>query len=208
VTTAEGIATGTLDVPDFIAGGMNIQDNLILERPHSYELNAAIIVTALLAPQTLGYAFRFQLEYEVLRSGVWVPEVREVPLVYRFSQDSTAPDAVYPTLTRRLLGTATRSTLRGSEAAVFSNRAYEQTIALIHQRYGSPNVRMTRAVFLLQQADKNFFTYFAFANSFQDRFSIRVDQPDYSNMSGALGFFGCLSIDTLVHPIPSDLLPR
>ena len=111
-------------------------------------------------------------------------------------------------MARRTASATVGSGLQTSESAFYANRSYEQTISLIHAQYGSANIRMKRAVFLLEQADRHFFTYYSYANSFQDRLTIRVDQPDYSNMNGALGFFGSLAIDTLATPLSINLKPR
>ncbi|MEK6649613.1 MAG: DUF4249 family protein [Bacteroidota bacterium] len=208
VTTTEGIATGTLEVPDFSTGTMIARDFVIIQQPHTYPLDAPITIASFLARQTLGYMVQFQIEYEVLKNATWELEYREVPTAYVSENGPTDFVALYPKMVRRSASAMVGSGLQTSEMSVYLNRAYEKTISLIHAQYGSANIRMRRAVFLLQQADRHFFTYYSFANSFQDRFTIRVDQPDYSNINGALGFFGSLAIDTLAYALPINLRPR
>ena len=208
VTAPSGTATATIEVPSYTPGSMSIQDFLLIQNPHSYPLESPIILTSILARQTLGFTVRFQIEYEVLRNAVWVVEQWEVPTVYLSNNGPSDFVAQYPTLRRRNGTAAVGSGPQTAETTFYLNSTYEATISLIHATYGTPNIRMKRAVFLLQQADRHFFTYYSYANSFQDRLTIRVDQPDYTNMDGALGFFGSMTIDTLAFPLSSVLRPR
>jgi hypothetical protein len=88
----------------------------------------------------------------------------------------------------------------------FSNLTYQQTLKRIYG-VASGSVRMRRALFVVHQIDRHFFAYFSLANHFLDPNSIRVDRPDYSNLSGALGFFGAITSDTLAISLPADLSP-
>ncbi len=208
VTTPVGNATGSLEVPAYSSGAMNLTDFLLIQNPHTRPLTAQIVVTAILARQTLGFTMRFEIEYEVERNGGWEVETREVPLTYH---EINGPDdfrAEYPTMRRRNGSATVGSGPQGAETTIYLNNVYEGTITLIHAKYGSDHVRMRRAIFLLQQADRHFFTYYSYANSFQDRLTIRVDQPDYSNMEGSLGFFGSMTIDSLSYQLSSTLKPR
>lgn len=206
VQTSSRTAVSTIIVPAPYASPIYLRDFVILQSPHSYPLNTLITASATLAPQTLGMMIRFMLEYEVFRDSVWTIERLEVPLAYPTGPNMTAP--VYPTLTRR----ENKAPLGGGsalpEVTFFSNRAYEETITRLHDQIGSSNLRMRKAVFYLVQADRHFFTYYAFANSFADPLSIRVDQPDYSNISGALGVFGAMTLDSVSYSIPPLLGPR
>jgi len=133
---------------------------------------------------------------------------RDYDTVYLSNNGPSDFVAQYPTLRRRNGTAAVGSGPQTAETTFYLNSTYEATISLIHATHGTPNIRMKRAVFLLQQADRHFFTYYSYANSFQDRLTIRVDQPDYTNMDGALGFFGSMTIDTLAFPLSSVLRPR
>jgi hypothetical protein len=87
----------------------------------------------------------------------------------------------------------------------FGNRPYLQTLSILYSRYGKENLRMKKALLILTQAERHFFTYYSFANFFQDNLSIRVDRPDYTNIDGALGFFGSIASDTVAYVLPPDL---
>ncbi len=208
VQTPSAVASATVVVPTNTVVPISMRDAFILSQPHTYPLEAPIVVSAALANASMASMIRFLIEYEVNRNGVWEIERTEVPLVYTNISSDEDPAPVYPTLTRRINSPSVGGGLPPPETTFFTNVAYERTIALIHARYGTPNLRMKRVLMVLVQADRNFFTYYAFANSFDDRFTIRVDQPDYSNMIGALGIFGSVATDTLAQNIPVNLRPR
>lgn len=206
ITSPRGNASATMTVPG--TADLSTTDFFALQGPYSYPTEKSISLRALLNPVTLGYVARLLIEYERLDGGVWKTETREVPSAYRGLVDEDNYTAVYPALTRRVSSRETSvGGLREPESAVFRNGVYLQTLSILYRTYNRANLRMKRVMFILTQADTHFFTYYSFANFFQDRLTIRVDQPDYSNVSGALGFFGSLTADTLAFPLPPDLGP-
>jgi hypothetical protein len=56
------------------------------------------------------------------------------------------------------------------------------------------NYVIESAVFRLFVLDKNLTTYYSAAQTFLDEFSVRVSQPDYTNITGGLGIFGTYSV--------------
>lgn len=208
VMTPEGTATASIVTPTTTGTPVTTRDPFVLSQPHTYPLETPIVVNASLSNESLGYLVRFLVEYEVDRAGVWELERAEVPVAYKNIASEDDPGPILPTLARRTNSPGVGGGLPPPETAFFSNRVYEKTIALIHARYGSANLRMRRALFVLLQADRHLFTYYAYANSFDDRFTIRLDQPDYSNVQGALGIFGGMASDTLAQTIPVNLRPR
>lgn len=49
--------------------------------------------------------------------------------------------------------------------------------------------------------DENLSAYYASVGTFQDGFTIKVDQADYSNVDGGFGIYGAFSVKTLPAPI-------
>jgi hypothetical protein len=47
------------------------------------------------------------------------------------------------------------------------------------------------------QVEENLYKYYNLANGFQDPYSIRTDQPDFSNIQGGLGIFGAMTLDSV-----------
>jgi hypothetical protein len=206
VNAPTGSAISTVTVPAFYDSPIYLRDFVILQNPHSYPLTMPITASATISAQTLGLMVRFMLEYEALRDGVWYVERLEVPLAYPTGPNMTEP--LYPSLHRRENVVPSSGGAPHPETVFFNNRAYEEAITRLHSQFGSNTLRMRQAVFFLVQADRHFFTYYAFANGFEDPLSIRVDQPDYSNITGALGIFGAMTLDSVAYSIPPLLGPR
>ncbi len=64
------------------------------------------------------------------------------------------------------------------------------------------NYTIESAVFRLFVLDKNLTTYYSAAQTFLDEFSVRVSQPDYTNIIGGLGIFGTYAVQQL--PVAFD----
>jgi hypothetical protein len=54
------------------------------------------------------------------------------------------------------------------------------------------------ATFILTQVETNLYKYYKIANGFQDPYSIREDQPDFTNIVGGVGVFGAMVEDSVV----------
>lgn len=65
------------------------------------------------------------------------------------------------------------------------------------------NYIVDKAIFRLLVADKNLAVYYAAQKTFLDEFSVRVTQPEFSNVNGGLGIFGTLNsaqVDVEISP--------
>jgi hypothetical protein len=89
----------------------------------------------------------------------------------------------------------------------YSGQAYLNKLSFIYDREGA-SIRFTQAVFYLVQFDQPLWDYYAVANKFQDRFSVRIDEPDYTNIANGTGVFGSATVDSLSYPLPSVILHR
>ena len=79
--------------------------------------------------------------------------------------------------------------------------AYAYTLRKIIADYG--DVYFRQANCYLVQTDQALYVYYNVANGFRDAFSIRMDQPDYSNIEGGLGVFGSYNVDKKSYELPS-----
>jgi hypothetical protein len=204
VQTLQGDATADVTVP----GGCTISSGSawILQDPYRQPTIEVISCRAVLAREAYGLLIRLVVEYQESDGTGWSNKQMEVPLAYRNSSDDpTQTEGVYPHPKRR----TTLVVMEGEpqqEWEGFSNDTYRQTLKRIYRLASGP-VRMRRALFVVHQIDRHFFAYYSLANHFLDPNSIRVDRPDYSNVSGALGFFGAITSDTLAISLPTDLSP-
>lgn len=204
VQTAHGDVTADVTVP----GACTISTNSawLLQDPYRQPTYEVISCGAVLSREAYGVLIRLVVEYDEFDGSGWTIKRLEVPLAYRSaSQDPTAIEGIYPHPRRRTTFVVTEGEPQ-QEWEGFSNDTYRRSLKIIYG-LASGSVRMRRALFIVHQLDRHFFAYYSLANHFLDPNSIRVDRPDYSNVSGALGFFGALTSDSLAVPLPADLSP-
>ena len=199
-----GEVSAIVSVPS--RGVLSTLGNLILEDPWDQNEDLDIIVSIALSPDTKGFFMRFFLNYDVFRNGAWTTENVEVPIKLEDSNGLADIKGVYPSLGLR---TTSRSpTGFPVERKGYMNSEYRKVLTLIYATYGSQNIRMKKAVFQMIQVEDNLFNYYFIANNFADKFSIRVDQPEFTNINGGFGVFGAFTFDSLVVDLPADLSPR
>jgi len=194
-TPSMGTATGTSLVPT--AGIASLANRYALESPGEYSED--ILVTVYLSPQAFGYAVRLSLEFDVFIGGQWEPHRAEIPQSLKIGTGQGSALFNYPSLTRR------QSQAQTTESVSFSHEAYVSLLGELDKQYPGLPIRFKDAVIVLTQADQPFYTYYSVANGFRDEFSIRTDEPDYSNISGGLGVFGSFANDTLVVPVAESI---
>ncbi|MEX1274859.1 MAG: hypothetical protein WEE20_02935, partial [Bacteroidota bacterium] len=163
----------------------------VLRSPQSFNEN--IIVSARITPPAQGFLLRMYIDYEVRFNDAWSPQRTEVPKEVVDAGEERR--FVYPQLVRRTTVPVSARSLN-AESVVFTNSAYEAVLQQLFNDYGSENLRFSKVVLILTQVDANLYTYYNLANGFQDEFSIRTDQPDYSNIQGGYGVFGAMTEDS------------
>ncbi len=152
-----------------------------------------------LSRHTKGYLLRLYLAYEYTSGSITYTKWSEVPSSIRTIGTETIES--FPRLVRRT--SASTATSAGRETASIPNQAYRHAINKIKSQYGGLNLKFLSAIFILSQVETNFYNYYNVANGFQDQFSIRTDEPDYSSIKGGVGVFGGMVNDTLVMSLPA-----
>lgn len=193
VETAElGTSTSSITLP--ARASMSFTGGLILDAPDEYRGNAEIQFVGYPGKGTRTAVLRLYVDYSVQKGTMMVEERMEVP--YDF-QDTTSNIALalYPGLESFTLGSVRKTYL---------NRAYWAALIDVFVRYPGALLKFHHAVFFLLQGEEQFYKYYSVVNGFRDAFSIRTDQPSYSNINGGLGIFAGYSVDSLVHKLPED----
>lgn len=132
---------------------------------------------------------RVLLEFEWVKDGVWNPATAELPVGYEDGRP------VYPTYG---FNTSSSYTVR------FSAEVYRKTVRDLRTRYAD-SLRFKSAVFDFQQFDQSLYTYYSVANKFPGGATIRLDDPDYSNVLNGYGVVGVASrtsYRTAMKPLP------
>ncbi len=86
----------------------------------------------------------------------------------------------------------------------YKNGYYRAIVNVVNSQYRSNRLIFKWATFVVLQADKNLFDYYSSTHPSQDPFSIRLDEPLVSTVSGGLGVVGAYSLDSLVRLLPGN----
>ena len=191
-----GLAAASVVVPDQPRISITPVVAQVIDRPDRSPLGTFITFNIQLSRSTVGYLARLYLYYDVLKESEWVEEVVEIPITSADSSSYSLDIPQYPQMT---------SAPSTSQVAIFyRNGYYKGTLNKLNDRYRSTQVIFKWAAFVVLQADKNLFDYYASTHAGQDPFSIRLDEPMTSNVGGGVGMVGAYSLDSLVHLLPYD----
>jgi len=165
-----------------------------LEYPPSFD--QSFEVTGSLSKGARGYFVRFIIVYDALEESGWTTKEREVPTSYIVVDGASGLAMTpYPTV-KRVDGPNFTSTFR--------TNAYKWVLSEISRRYPAEGLVFRQAKFRLVQLEEHLFNYYMTVNAFADKYSTRLDQPDYSNISSGYGVFGAYSVDSLVYELRKD----
>lgn len=178
---------GSIDATSTVpaSGTISIPDQSVLLYPTSFT-NQNIDVHVGLATQTRGFLVQFIIVFTLESDSTFTGQA-QIPLSY--GQDSTgASTPEYPQLQRMV-----------DQNPIFSFTVsnYLNTLAALTSQYNA-RIIVKQAHFYLVQVDENAYDYYNVVNGFRDPYSIRTDQPDFSNIQNGLGVFGSFNIDSLV----------
>jgi hypothetical protein len=188
VASDQGNASATVGVPD--AGLHNPNNTYIHKAPDKYG-SEDISVTIKISSLARGYIVRVYLDYLVSVGANWIHKRDEIPTsVLSVTGQTVQYD--YPKLTRRL-----NEISQPYVTVTFPISVYNAFFIAIQNRYGVGGFQIVSATYFLTQVEENLYKYYNLANGFQDPYSIRTDQPDFSNIQGGLGIFGAMTLDSV-----------
>lgn len=165
-------------------GDLSIVDMSKLLFPDKFP-NSTVDVDVVLDPGTKGFILRFVIVPALENDSTFTAET-EVPVTYTQNVSGTWIP---------VFGRLSRVTSLHTRVS-FSVRNYQQVLDDNLARYGSKEY-CRWAKFYLIQVNEGLYNYVNVANGFQDAYSIRMDQPDYTNMQNGFGVFGSFNVDTL-----------
>jgi hypothetical protein len=174
-------------------------------------------VSAALAPEAKAFLVRFYVDYlSPLPGGGYKSKRFEVPVAIfkvpvRISYLRERTTEFYPQPVRRSTpanppgGTNFwGGYIRSEEQYVYTTEAYVKKLRSLYESEGY-DVTFSRAVFYLMQFDGPLWNYWNVSNGFHDRYSIRIDDPEYTNITGGAGVFGSVVVDSTVLPLPEKM---
>ncbi len=187
-------AEATTRVPG--AAPFSFRNEDVLIHPTSYEdLDIDLLID--LPVEAYGYWPRLFLEYEVHSADTLLERV-EVPFELETSVDGVEP--VYATL--QGASTSAFRTVPSQEVFTYAQDAYLYAIAHVRERYAAGTVRFRRVILYLTIVDEHLYKYYYIVHGFFDPYSVRTDEPDYSNVAGGAGVVGSYTLDSLAISLP------
>ncbi len=195
-STAYGVLTATTFVPGNGDVSIDLESRFSLTSPNAGQSDISLFATP--APNAEGHIVRIFVEYELPSVSPGVLFTEEVPAEITDYRDCTTYTPAYPQVRRgELLGSRDRWRFRLVN--------YRRTLMKILKTHEGTAIQFKRIYVEHVQTDEHLYKYFSVVNGFQDVYSIRVDQPNYTNINGGLGVFGSFVSDTTV--IASSFAP-
>jgi hypothetical protein len=181
------VAASALQKPSF-----SINNTKTLSR----SVRQQIILNTTFGSKSGAYVMHFYLDFYAFVNGGWELHRVEVPSrAYINGLGSLVK--IYPTLD--LVGP-----LAASQSIVpikYDTLQYDATRADVISQYPAAPVVWLRAVFVLSQIDDVLYNYYYVNNGPSDQSTIRMDQPDYTNIPKGLGVFGSHVVTTMIYPL-------
>jgi hypothetical protein len=184
-----------------------LRGEIYVQNPESLDVPTAVAripVVVTLGSNAAAYILRFYLEYEYLLDVTWYSAKVEVPWTIE-GGESEAPKVTYPSLLAR--GQKAPISPRGSDGVTFPGSAYRYVVSQIHDQYPGGNARLKRAIFSLTQIDYPMYAYYSTVNEIPGAGTLRLDEPDYTNIQGGFGVFATQREDVITYVLSPGLGP-
>lgn len=166
----------------------------------SYPLSPSshdVLIHIKLSPEVYGYVLKIFLQYRVYAGGQWVLKESEVPFQIQH-YDCVSFQPFYPVL-------KARDETADAEFTIYEKEAYKAIVQAIRAPFARDSLLFDSVVLRLTQVDRPLYAYYSTVNGFRDSTSTREDMPDYTNVKGGLGVFGCVTTQNVSFPIIDTL---
>jgi hypothetical protein len=87
---------------------------------------------------------------------------------------------------------------------VYAKSIYVKTLERVGKLHAGAKLIFNRIVFRFLQVDQHWYDYYGTVREIQDPFSIRLDEPDFTNLSNGYGLFGACAVDSIQHLYPDE----
>ena len=168
----------------------------VLDFPNKNPLDARINVSVKLSKAAKGCIIRFFVWYDVLIGSEWIEEAIEIPVGSYGSHPYTLEIPVYPKMTPAPASAET--------GVAYDNGYYKGIINKLNDKYRSNLLFFKWIAIVVLQADENLYKYYVTSHTNVDPWSVRLDEPMPSTISGGLGMVGAYTLDSLVYLLPDD----
>jgi len=174
---------------------IDIAQNVILRNPYaSHTFQPEIDFR--LSPGTAAYQVHLEIEYKDITPTDTTIRRYEVP-------ERMVTVSCFQQIFERYYPRVIRNNSAGDVAYRVNAFNYRKSIETVQGL--SYNWELLRVIFTVVQFNDEWYKYYRSVRSYEDRFSVRLDQPDYSNVNGGLGLFGAFVVDTISTGIPASI---
>lgn len=177
-------------------GVITVGNTFVLTNPGRFLED--VLVRARISGSAQGYLVRFFIDYAYKKNGLWIEQSLEVPEKVEDVVDCLTFRGTYPRLSRK-------TQVRDPESIFFQRNAYTVMLGNLWSSFSKDSLKIRRARFELVQVERHLYRYFNIVNGFQDEVSIRTDEPDYSNIKGAIGLFGAFYKQSVSVELPDTI---
>ena len=205
VSPTYGIVTAETTVPG--QATVALVNPSVLENPFSASMDFGIKIG--LAPEAKAYVAHIYINYLwPPGDGTYQPRRIEVPLsretvdcIYQIFKET------YPLPTLRSTPAVAPAIIGGviayqaQESVPYNRISYQHKIFHLYGTEGN-GILMRQEVTYVAQFDTSLWDYYSVANLFHDKYSVRTDEPDYTNVSNGVGVFGSMTVDSLIWRLP------
>lgn len=144
---------------------------------------------------TIYFAPELAIVYSKYETAQWNRYYKKVPI--RYTENSPDKPPIYPEISV------------GRNSISFDTLAFGVAMREICTNPSErKNYKIEKALFRLLILDKNLAAYYSLQKTFLDEFSVRVNQPDFTNIKGGLGIFGIYAIKQIDIPIEAFYILR
>jgi len=182
-TSATVSTPGTAQTIYWIKEGM-------LDHPDTYQGTDYVGASTRFWESTKAFSFQMVIDYVFISEGEWKEESIEVPI----AANSSFSYVVYPSVNK----------VQVYAGGVYYKDPYMKALARVAKLHAGTKLIFNRIVFRFLQVDQNWYDYYNTVREFQDPFSIRLDDPDFTNLSNGYGLFGACAVDSIYHLYPDD----
>lgn len=160
----------------------------VLDDPENAKEATYVGASTTIWKSTKAVSVQLLIEYFILKGNEWVTESIEVPVWASYNFGTVSYPSVYKSY--------------GYAGGMYTKNIYINTLKRVGKLHPGSRIIFGRIVFRFLQVDPNWYNYYETVQKFQDPFSIRLDEPDFTNLSSGYGLFGAIAIDSLQHLYP------
>jgi len=139
-------------------------------------------------------AVHFYLDYYVLQGDAWNLRTEEVPVFLNVGANDSVSSSVMPL-------TPVPTLVAAGTQMLIDSTLFQQARSRVLKRYAPAPVVYLDIRFTQTQIDQALYDYYFVSNGPVDLLTIRLDVPDYTNVSGGYGVCGARAERDLIFPL-------